>query len=95
MVIKGWGCAKVLCLWLQVQQGSVVAAGAVVTPGKTVPSGEVWAGSPAKLLRKLEEEETGFIAQVRQHQDSGLLTAYSCLRAGSKAKTSFCCCQSC
>ena len=79
--IKCWGHVKLLCLWLQVQQGSVVAAGAVVTPGKTVPSGEVWAGSPAKLLRKLEEEETGFIAQVRQHHDSGLLAACSCWQA--------------
>lgn len=46
------------------QKGSVVAAGAVVTPGKTVPSGQVWAGSPARMLRKLEEEEVGFIAQA-------------------------------
>ena len=57
----------------------MVAAGAVVTPGKTVPSGEVWAGSPAKLLRKLEEEEMGFIAQVWQHHYSGLpLHTHAC-----------------
>ncbi len=27
-------------------------------------SAQVWAGSPAKMLRKLEEEEAGFIAQA-------------------------------
>lgn len=44
-----------------------MAAGAVVTPGKTVASGEVWAGSPAKMLRQLEPEEAGFIAQAGQN----------------------------
>ena len=97
MAIKTWGCGKLLRLRLQVQQGSVVAAGAVVTPGKTVPSGEVWAGSPAKLLRKLEEEETGFIAQVWHHHDSELLPAYCILMpaSGSKAIASLYCCQRC
>ena len=67
----------------QVQKGSVVAAGAVVTPGKTVPSGEVWAGSPAKLLRKLEEEETGFIAQAANDY-----AALAAVHAAENAKTS-------
>ena len=41
-----------------------MAAGAVVSPGRTVPSGEVWAGAPAKRLRALEPEEAGFLAQA-------------------------------
>ena len=61
----------------------MVAAGAVVTPGKTVPSGEVWAGSPAKLLRKLEEEETGFIAQAANDY-----AALAAVHAAENAKTS-------
>ena len=60
----------------------MVAAGAVVTPGKTVPSGEVWAGSPAKLLRKLEEEETGFIAQAANDY-----AALAAVHAAENAKT--------
>ncbi len=48
----------------QVESGAIVAAGAVVSPGKTVPSGEVWAGAPAKRLRALEPEEAGFLAQA-------------------------------
>eukprot|EP00471_Norrisiella_sphaerica_P014240 CAMPEP_0184494342 /NCGR_PEP_ID=MMETSP0113_2-20130426/28480_1 /TAXON_ID=91329 /ORGANISM="Norrisiella sphaerica, Strain BC52" /LENGTH=185 /DNA_ID=CAMNT_0026880065 /DNA_START=213 /DNA_END=770 /DNA_ORIENTATION=+ len=35
----------------------MLAAGALLTPGKTVGSGELWAGSPAKLMRKLSEKE--------------------------------------
>lgn len=34
-----------------------LAAGAVLTPGKTVRSGELWAGNPARLLRLLQPEE--------------------------------------
>jgi gamma-carbonic anhydrase len=40
-----------------VRSGAMLAAGAVLTPGKTVPSGELWAGSPAKFLRALKPEE--------------------------------------
>lgn len=42
-----------------VEGGAMVAAGALVTPGKRVPSGEIWAGSPAKRLRDLSAEERG------------------------------------
>ena len=36
---------------------SMIAAGALVTPGKNVPSGELWAGSPAKKKRDLTTDE--------------------------------------
>ena len=36
---------------------SMVAAGALVTPGKNVPCGELWAGSPAKKMRDLTLDE--------------------------------------
>jgi carbonic anhydrase/acetyltransferase-like protein (isoleucine patch superfamily) len=44
-----------------VEKGAWVAAGALVTPGKRIPSGEVWAGNPAKFFRKMTQEETDFI----------------------------------
>lgn len=44
-----------------VESGGWVAAGALVTPGKRVPKGQVWAGSPAKYFRDLTEEEQAFI----------------------------------
>lgn len=40
-----------------VETDAMVAAGALVTPGKRVPSGELWAGSPAKFFRKLTADE--------------------------------------
>ena len=36
---------------------SMVAAGALVTPGKKIPRGELWAGSPAKKMRNLTAKE--------------------------------------
>lgn len=36
---------------------AMIAAGALVTPGTKVPSGELWAGVPAKYMRKLSDEE--------------------------------------
>jgi carbonic anhydrase/acetyltransferase-like protein (isoleucine patch superfamily) len=47
-----------------VESTAMVAAGALVTEGKRVPAGELWAGRPAKKLRDLSDEEiaryTGF-----------------------------------
>ncbi|MEX0924278.1 MAG: gamma carbonic anhydrase family protein [Rhodovibrionaceae bacterium] len=40
-----------------IESGAMVAAGALVTPNKRVPKGELWAGSPAKLMRELSEGE--------------------------------------
>ncbi len=36
-----------------VESGAILAAGALLTPGKRVPTGELWAGSPAKFMRKV------------------------------------------
>jgi carbonic anhydrase/acetyltransferase-like protein (isoleucine patch superfamily) len=44
-----------------VESGGWVAAGAVVTPGKRVPRGQLWAGTPARYLRDLTPEEMGYI----------------------------------
>ncbi len=44
-----------------VESGGWVAAGALVTPGKRVPKGQIWAGNPAKFFRELNEEEQRFI----------------------------------
>lgn len=44
-----------------VEKGAMVAAGALVTPGKRVPTGQIWAGNPAKYFRDLNEREQAFI----------------------------------
>jgi gamma-carbonic anhydrase len=50
-----------------VETGAMVAAGALVTPGKRVKRGELWAGSPAKLMRPLSEKEIAYFAYSAQH----------------------------
>lgn len=41
----------------RVESNSFLAAGAVVEKGTIVPSGELWAGQPAKKLRQLSESQ--------------------------------------
>ncbi|MTJ83788.1 MAG: gamma carbonic anhydrase family protein [Telmatospirillum sp.] len=50
-----------------VENGGMVAAGALVTPGKRVRRGELWGGSPARLLRPLSEEEIAYFAVSAAH----------------------------
>jgi carbonic anhydrase/acetyltransferase-like protein (isoleucine patch superfamily) len=44
-----------------VETGAWIGAGAVVTPGKRVKSGELWTGTPARLLRAVTAEEAHYI----------------------------------
>ncbi len=43
-----------------VEDEVIIAAGSVVTPGKHLESGYVYAGNPAKALRPLKEKERAF-----------------------------------
>lgn len=40
-----------------VEGRAMLAAGALLTSGKVVKSGELWAGRPAKLMRRIDPEE--------------------------------------
>ena len=44
-----------------VKKNSMLAACSLLTQGKIIKSGELWAGKPAKFLRKLSDKETKFI----------------------------------
>ena len=50
-----------------VEEGAMVAAGALVTPRKRVPSGQLWAGSPAKLMRELNTDELEYMTDTARH----------------------------
>ncbi len=50
-----------------VETGGMVAAGALVTPGKRVRKGELWAGSPAKLMRPLSAAEAEMFQWTVEH----------------------------
>ena len=50
-----------------VESRGMVAAGAMITPFKRVREGELWAGSPAKLMRGLTAEEIAGFAYSAEH----------------------------
>ncbi|MCH2546467.1 MAG: gamma carbonic anhydrase family protein [Alphaproteobacteria bacterium] len=50
-----------------IKSEGMLAAGALLTPGKQVRGGELWAGSPAKFFRDLTREETQYIYVSAQH----------------------------
>lgn len=50
-----------------VERGAMVGAGAVVTPGKRVKSGEVWGGLPAKYMKDVGEAERDMMTYTAPH----------------------------
>ena len=44
-----------------IEEEAMVAAGALVTPGKRIPSRQLWGGSPARYMRDLTVEEIKFL----------------------------------
>ena len=51
----------------RVCSGAMLGAGAMLTPGKVVPSGELWAGKPAKPMRQLRDVEIEGMAEGVEH----------------------------
>ncbi|MFP3030388.1 MAG: gamma carbonic anhydrase family protein, partial [Wolbachia sp.] len=50
-----------------VEPEAMVAAGSLVTHGKVIKSGEIWAGRPAKFFKKMSNEEIKHITQSAQN----------------------------
>ncbi len=59
----------------RVETGAMVAAGALVTPGKRVPSGQLWAGRPARHLRDVTPVERAEWPELIEHY-AGLAAEY-------------------
>lgn len=53
-----------------VESYAVLAAGANLHPGSRVPSGQIWAGSPAKYLRDVSAEERDSIREYHDEMKS-------------------------
>lgn len=51
----------------QVESFSMVAAGSLVAPGKVVESGWLWAGVPARPVRRLTDEERAYLPWSALH----------------------------
>jgi carbonic anhydrase/acetyltransferase-like protein (isoleucine patch superfamily) len=58
-----------------VRRGGMLAAGAVLTPGKVVGAGELWAGNPAKLLRTMQNDEMAALGAIAERY-AALALAY-------------------
>jgi gamma-carbonic anhydrase len=50
-----------------VESGGFLAAGALLTPKKRLPSGQMFAGNPAKYFRDLTQEEKDYIPFSAKH----------------------------
>ncbi len=61
-----------------IESGGMLAAGAVLTPGKRIPGDELWAGAPAKFMRKIDAAQreanrrgvTGYRDNAARHRRS-------------------------
>lgn len=57
------GMGAILLDGVEIEDDVLIAAGSIVTPGKVIPKGSLVMGSPAKVVRKLSDEE---IEQLKQ-----------------------------
>ena len=70
-----------------VESRTMVSAGALLTPGKRVPAGQLWAGGPARFVRALTDEEhehhrklaEGYVALGVEYRANVVLDAGSAL----------------
>ena len=51
------GLGSIVMDGCEIESEAMLAAGAMLTPGKRIPSGQLWAGRPAKYVRNLSPEE--------------------------------------
>lgn len=52
-----------------VEKGALVAAGSLVTPGKRILAGQMWAGSPAKYLRDVNDKDRQMMNYVQPNYE--------------------------
>ena len=51
------GLGSIVMDGCEIESDAMLAAGAMLTPGRRIPSGQLWAGRPAKYVRDLRPEE--------------------------------------
>jgi len=61
------GMGSIIMDKVTVESFGFVAAGSLVTPGKTVKSHELWAGRPAVFVRKISDDELFLIKDTATH----------------------------
>lgn len=61
-----------------IETRGMLAAGSLLTPGKVVPSGQLWSGRPARYMRDMTQEELEYLQISADH--------YRNVAAGHKAE---------
>ena len=51
------GLGSIVMDGCEIESDAMLAAGAMLTPGKRIPSGQLWAGRPAKYVRDLSQAD--------------------------------------
>jgi carbonic anhydrase/acetyltransferase-like protein (isoleucine patch superfamily) len=51
------GLGSIVMDGCEIESDAMLAAGAMLTPGRRIPSGQLWAGRPARYVRDLRPEE--------------------------------------
>ena len=51
----------------EIESEAMLAAGAMLTPGRRIPSGQLWAGRPAKYVRDLSGEDLAGMRMGVEH----------------------------
>jgi carbonic anhydrase/acetyltransferase-like protein (isoleucine patch superfamily) len=67
-----------------VEREAMVAAGALIAPGKRVPQKQMWAGAPARFVREVKPEELKSFADAVERY-AGLGEEYRALLAATTA----------
>ncbi len=55
------GMGSIIMDLARVEQYGMLAAGAVLTPGKVIKSGQIWTGNPARYFRDMTQAEKDYI----------------------------------
>ena len=71
------GLGSIVMDGCRIESEAMLAAGAMLTPGKTIPSGQLWAGRPAKYVRDLTPADIAgmragvahYVELARRHRD--------------------------
>ena len=72
------GLGSIVMDGCEIESEAMLAAGAMLTPGKRIPAGQLWAGRPAKYVRDLSPDELAgqrqgvahYVALAKAHREA-------------------------
>ena len=72
------GLGSIVMDGCEIDSDAMLAAGALLPPGRRIPSGQLWAGRPAKFVRDLSAEELAgmqagvdhYVALAKAHREA-------------------------